>query len=360
MENVARAVAERTAAAGLGVRVITSRLPRSAASREEGPARVIRCAAWEVGHTPVAPGAMAALLASPRPDVLHLHVAQPLAPEAALLVARLRDVPLVAHVHLDVARSGPLGVLLPAWKRFALGPVLRRADRVVVYGASYVDLVRARYGVAAERIEVIPGGVDLPGAGRVHRGGGARILFVGRLVPQKDVPLLVEAVARLASHGSHATLRIVGDGEDAARIRGRIRSLGLEGRVELVGRRDGAALAAELREAAVLALPSERESQGLVLLEAMAHGLPVVAADIPGVRDLVRQRETGLLAARDPDAFATALDEALRDVPLREALARAGLEVAAAHAWERIVPRWLALYERVVSERRAGAASGRG
>lgn len=350
MENVVRAVAERTSAAGLDVSVLTTRLPRRT-SATDGGIRVRRCAALELAHTPIAPGLLCGLLAAPRPSLLHVHVAQPLTPEVACAVAALRGLPYVAHVHLDVGPSGPLGWLLPAYKRALLGAVLRRAARVVVYTPGYAELVGARYRVGHDRIAVIPGGVDLPAAAREPMDGAETILFVGRLSRQKDVPLLVDALALLAARGRPTRLRIVGEGEEKAAVRARVHAAGLADRVELLGRLEGAPLAAELRRATLLALPSERESFGLVLVEAMAHGTPVVAADVPGVRDVVRHGASGLLAPREPTAFAAALERVLGDAALREALFRGGLAAAAEYGWDRIIPRYLELYAAVDAER---------
>jgi glycosyltransferase involved in cell wall biosynthesis len=351
MENVARAIAERTAAAGVDVSVVTTRLPRRA-DAAGGAVPVRRCGAIEVAHTPIAPGLVPALLAAPAGAILHVHVGQPLVPEQAFLAARLRGLPYVAHFHLDVGPSGPLGVLLPSYKRAFLGPVLRRAARVVVYGPSQAGIVEARHGVAPDRIEAIPGGVDLPAAPVARPACDVEtVLFVGRLSRQKNLPVLVEAVGLLAARGRATRLRIVGEGDEERAVRAAIRAGGLEGRAALLGRLEGERLSAELRAATVLALPSERESMGLVLVEAMAHGLPVVAADVPGIRDVVEDGRTGLLAPPEPRAFAAALERALSDAPLRATLAQGGLAAAPAFGWDRIVPRWLALYAAVAAER---------
>jgi phosphatidylinositol alpha-mannosyltransferase len=351
MEAVARSVAERTFAAGALVSVLTSALPRRAPAPGGDAVPVTRCAAFEAAHTPVVPGLLARLLRLPGDAVVHLHVAQPLVPETVYLASRLRSLPFLAHVHLDVGPSGPLGFLLPAYKRRFLGPVLRAATAVVVYTEDYVPLVCRAYGVPAGRVHVIPGGIDPPPP---QDGDGARredtVLFVGRLSPQKNLFLLLDALRLLRERGRPASLRIVGEGEEEGRIREGVRARGFDGCVVLLGRLEGENLAREFRSAALLALPSERESFGLVLVEAMGHGTPVVATDIPGVRNVVEPGRTGLLAAADPESFAAALEALLADGELRRRLSENGLREAVRYDWREIVPRYMDLYERIRRE----------
>jgi len=223
---------------------------------------------------------------------------------------------------------------------------------VVVYTPGYVPLIQKRYGVPAERIEVIPAGVDPPSSFGDRGRGEETVLFVGRLSTQKNLPLLLEALRILVCRGRPATLRIVGEGEEEGLLRRLVSELGLADRVILAGRLEGEALAREYRRASVLALPSERESFGIVLIEAMSYGTPVVATDILGLRDVVDNGVTGLLCAGVPEAFAGALEAVLADPALRERLAAAGLEEARRYDWRVIIPRYLALYDQIAGQGR--------
>ncbi|HEY5999417.1 MAG TPA: glycosyltransferase family 4 protein [bacterium] len=346
METLTRQIAERTAAAGLDVRVVTSALPRRPAVPDG--VSVSRCAAFEFARTPVIPGLVPRLLRLPPDAVVHLHVAQPLVPELVRWGGAVRRFPFIAHLHLDIGPSGPLGCLLPLYKRLLLAPVLRAAAAVVVYTPGYARLVAEAHGVAAERIEVIPAGVEPPPSGDSWR-GEERLLFVGRLCRQKNIPLLLEAVHLLVRRGRPTTLRIVGEGEERERLQRLVAALKLEDRVVFAGRLEGAALSREYGSAAALALPSERESFGIVLIEAMSHGTPAVATDIPGVRDVIADGRTGLLAAPEPRSFAGALEAVLADRGLWARLSAAGRVEAARYDWPRIVARYVALYERVAA-----------
>jgi colanic acid/amylovoran biosynthesis glycosyltransferase len=159
------------------------------------------------------------------------------------------------------------------------------------------------------------------------------ILCVGTLHEVKGQGCLVEACRLLAESGADVTCTLVGDGPDRAALVRQIAGSGLEGRVTLAGRRTRAEVAELLSRAHVLVSPSvptaegKREGIPVVLMEAMASGVPVVASGISGIPELVDDGETGLLVpARDPSALAGALRRLHDDPALGERLARAGRE----------------------------------
>ena len=144
----------------------------------------------------------------------------------------------------------------------------------------------------AGKIVVIPNAVDLSRTVAVRlEHAGKRVGFIGRLDPVKRVPDLVRAVGYL---GGNVSLDIYGEGSQRAEIERTVRQLGLESRVKLHGAISGPEGA--LAEMDVLVLPSEAEGFGLVLIEAMAAGVPVVGTDVAGIRDVVVDGENGLLA----------------------------------------------------------------
>ena len=157
------------------------------------------------------------------------------------------------------------------------------------------------------------------------------ILCVGTLHEVKGQGYLVEACRLLAETGADITCTLVGDGPDRAALVRRIAAAGLEGRVALAGRRTRGEVAELLSRAHVLVSPSvptaegKREGIPVVLMEAMASGVPVVASGISGIPELVEDGTTGLLVPpRDSSALASALRRLHDDPALRERLARAG------------------------------------
>lgn len=313
----------------------------------DGRLRVVRHRTWVVAHTPVAPGMLTALLRKrPAPDVLHVHTGQALIPEIGWLASRLRGVPYVAHVHLVVRPSSAAGrVLLPVYDRMLFGPFLRRAQRVICLTGAMRDEVLTRYRVPRERVRIVPNGVDLsrPAPGTDAR-AARELLFVGRLVEQKNVLAAVEAMAELPRD---VTLRIVGEGELAPRIRARIDELGLSN-VRLEGRMDPAELAAAYRRAAALLMPSSHEGMPLVLLEALAAGVPVLCSRIP---ELVEVGGDAVLTV-DPvtsQRLAAAVRGLLADDPGRALLSARARDRAARYEWSTVACSVDAVYAEVRS-----------
>jgi glycosyltransferase involved in cell wall biosynthesis len=333
MENTVQIIAESFAATRR-VEVLTSTCGAAGQPRVQrsGQLTVRRLRGPEIAHTPVAPALISTLLRRHRDCIVHLHVAQALTPEIVWATSRLRRRAYVAHFHLDVDPSGRAGRWLPLYKRVLLGRALRAASCVIVPSASQVDFVVERYRVPRERVIFVPNGVRRLGAGPA---AGARpwapplrVLFVGRLAPQKNIPLLIEALGRMAQP---AELVVAGDGPELSELLGLVARLGLRN-VRLVGRQEPAGLSTWYRWADVFVLSSHKESMPLAVLEAMSFGLPVVATDVPGLRELCSG--AGLLVPPDPAALASALDALAADPAARQRLAAQSLARADASGWE--------------------------
>jgi glycosyltransferase involved in cell wall biosynthesis len=180
--------------------------------------------------------------------------------------------------------------------------VLRSARLVI---AASTALAESALQLGALRVEVIPSGVDLP----PEVGDEAtppEVLFAGRLSPEKGVDDLVAAAAGMK-------LVVAGDGPLRARVPGALGFVPHDELQQLYAR------------AAVVACPSRREGFGVACLEAMAHGRPVVATSVGGLRDIVVAEETGIVVPpRDPEALRRALQRLLADHDLRLRLGAAG------------------------------------
>jgi glycosyltransferase involved in cell wall biosynthesis len=151
------------------------------------------------------------------------------------------------------------------------------------------------------------------------------VLTVGRLVPEKGAPVLVEAVARATARGVPVRLSIVGAGPLSEQLAAQARTAGLDGAVELVGPLGQDELPALYRTADVFCLPSFAEGLPVVLMEAMASGLPVVTTAIAGIPELVVDHRTGIVVpAGRADLVADALVELSADPALRRRLGTAG------------------------------------
>jgi glycosyltransferase involved in cell wall biosynthesis len=155
--------------------------------------------------------------------------------------------------------------------------------------------------------------------------GEPRILCVGRLVQRKGQSLLVEACAALLERGVPVQLTLVGDGPTRADLEAQARRIGVGDRVHFAGAVGHDAVLPMLRSADIFCLPSFSEGVPVVLMEAMAHSIPVVTTQIMGIPELVENERTGLLVAPGrADVLVDALARLLRDPELRERLGARG------------------------------------
>ena len=291
---------------------------------------VRRFRALEFASTPISPGLFAALLREPRGSVWHVHCCSALIPEQVMLAARLRRRAYVLHFHADVAASGPLGRLLPAYKKHVFGRAVRAAARVLVLSAGQAAFVERTYRVPPGRIRVVPNGVSeaqFRAPRQTATGGALRVLYVGRLGAEKNVARLIDAVA-LAKR--EVRLRVVGEGPQRAELVRRAAEAGVE--VEFAGPLYGEELTRAYEQAELFVLPSDGEGMPMAVLEAMAAGLPVLATDVPGSRELVSGY--GMLAAPEAAALAQAIDELADDAALRFRLAQQCARAARDYDWE--------------------------
>jgi glycosyltransferase involved in cell wall biosynthesis len=347
LEKVVEALVAYRMARRLDVTVLTSRDAACAKGPDQdGAGCVQRLRSWEVAHTAIIPGLPARLLRLPPDSLVHLHVAQAFVPEAVYAAHLLRRLPYVAQLHLDVGPSGPTGVLLRAYKPLVLGPVLRAAARVVVFTAEQRAAVSARYRIDPAHMAVIPNGAEETFfyAGQRLPHPKPRLLFVGRFTVQKNLPLLLRALAGV-SERFETTL--VGDGEAGADLKQLAAGLGLQN-VRFYGRADGDELRELYRTADIFVLPSEREGMPLVLLEALAMGLPVVATDIPGIRDVITDGVNGVLVPpHDAAALRTALLSVAADRDGYRRMSETACHLAARYSWAEVGAQFERLYVQV-------------
>ncbi len=193
---------------------------------------------------------------------------------------------------------------------------VRAADRVIVTAESVGDYLVERHGLDRARLRVVPNHVDLarfrPGPAGAREKG--RVIFVGRLSPEKNLAALVRAVAQVPG----ARLQLVGDGVEHAGLARLAEELGTP--LELSGTVPNERLGALLQRAEVFALPSRYEGQPKSLLEAMAAGLPALGSRAAGIRAVIRHGETGWLCEPEPASLAEGLRTLLGDAALRQRL----------------------------------------
>lgn len=330
IESFIRDIVQSTVRAGCGVAVLC--MGRVAQLQEEDyyGALVLRAPIWKiVASQPLGWAYFRTFFRRARDfDIVHVHAPNMLA-ALALLMSRVPG-KIVVHWHADVVGYGLIGKLIRPLEWL----MLRRADVLVATSQAYADaspLLRQ----FRDKIHIAPPGVVDPlgdpepaAAGLSVLGEGAdsapMILAVGRLVPYKGFEILIDAARELPRE---CRVVIVGGGELKSALAARIRERDVQDRVILAGRVNDASLQALFRRASVFCLPSitRAEAFGLVMLEAMAHGLPIVATNIPGsgVPWVNQHGITGLnVPAGDAPALAAALVQMLRDPDLCVRLGR--------------------------------------
>lgn len=312
------------------------------------------------------PASLSDTLDTFRPDVIHAH--HPfLLGMTAVRIARFRSLPLVfTHHTLYEQYTHYVPGDSPPMKRFAIELATRFAnltDHVFAPSESVRDLLLER-GVTTP-IAVVPTGVDIQrfasgdGAGFRSRIGLPAAAFVvghvGRLAPEKNLEFLARAVALLLQHRSDAHFVVVGSGPSEQMIQEVCSAAGVADRLHLAGVLQHDALTDALHAMDVFAFASKSETQGMVLTEAMAAGVPVVALDAPGAREVVKDRENGrLLCEESVDTFCAALAWiGRRSQRGRHRLARAARNTAEGLSMPRCADKALRCYATLVRKVRA-------
>jgi glycogen(starch) synthase len=229
--------------------------------------------------------------------------------------------------------------------RAGLRRILRQAD-VVTACSAYVLRDLEAFGVIHGPTHVVPNGVepdDFAITTPSPDGLGRYVLAIGRLVPQKGFDVLVEAFKSDALRD--LTLVLAGDGPERGKLESRAADLGLATRVRFLGSVERSRLPALLGGAVAFAFPSRGEAFGIALLEAMAAGVPAVAATSGGVPEFAHDGENALLVPPDnPTALAEGLARLVADAQLRERLSCGGRKTAADLAWSELAYRYEQIY----------------
>ena len=250
---------------------------------------------------------------------LHNHIAKASC-TVAMLASALTGIPYSFTLH------GPDDLMSP--EHWRLDEKIARAAFV----ACISDYCRAQAMLAGDRrywdkLHVVHCGIDPARYDAPLRPLGARLLFVGRLAAVKGLPVLFVALAQVRKIRPELHLTVIGDGPERAALEAEVRDLGLTDDISFVGYQSQDGVAQALREADLLVLPSFAEGVPVVLMEAMAACLPVVATRIAGVPELVIEGETGLLVAAGDDVdLARALVQVLADPEKMRHMGAAGRE----------------------------------
>jgi colanic acid/amylovoran biosynthesis glycosyltransferase len=273
----------------------------------------------------------------------------------AFMVACWMDKHHHSHLHAHFGTVGStVGVLVKAYNGCTLsvtihGPdefddvpgqhlvlKMERADRVICISQfARSQLMRLSPPHCWPKMQVCRLGVDTQHfrpRGNVREPGPTRLLSVGRLAPAKGQLLMVQACAQLKEQGAAFELTVVGDGPDRQRLQRAVQDAGLSDCVAFTGALNTAEVHRQLQQADAFVLPSLAEGIPVVLMEAMASGVPCVTTPVNGIPELVRHDVNGLLATPgDVDALCTQLGRMVADGELRARLGQAARQTVCDH-----------------------------
>src|SRR5829696_4780760 len=292
-----------------------------------------------------------------RADLVHVHLGEDLAVlPVGTAAARLHRLPLVLTIHTSLRHTLAVSDLRSAVLKALGGPIERWGEHsaeAVLAITPRLSRLLVSDGVEEDRIHLIPPGVNPslfegPFEDPFSGVGKPRVLFVGRLAPQKGVRALVAAAGLLKD--PRAQVLLVGDGPERLALEREAERLGVGGRLHFVGFLAHDRLPAVMSHADLLVLPSLYEELGTVLLEAIQVGLPIVASKTGGIPEVVEDGVNGMLVPPDdPEALARAIDCILADRGLANRLSEGAQERGKDYDWEVLARRVLRVYQGVTA-----------
>ncbi len=351
-------ICARLVARGHSVRLLAAGFRGAAAATTMHGVRVRRLAGNRYTYYPQLPFALRRELAAEPADVV-VDVLNKL-PFFTPLVA---DVPCCAIVHHlfggTAFRQVPFPIAMVTSVAEKLIPfVYRETPMLAISESTRIDLV-AR-GIPARHVIVAPPGISatyMPGP------PGPRpplIVWIGRLERYKRADLMVEAFIDVRRRVPAARLVVIGSGQARGALEDLVRARGLGGAVEFTGFVSEGRKIEYLQRAAVLVNTSEKEGFGLTVIEGNACGTPSVSTDVAGLRDSVRDGETGILVPfGNTAALADAVVRMLTDEPLRERLAAAGFTWAATFSWDAAADATERTIDAAIARRAAAVTTAR-
>ena len=328
---------------GHDVEVATSRYSRMPETENLNGIKITRLPQWiNMYNTPLVTSIQSFVRRS-HADVVHVHSPPPFTERFAAKGAKESGKPLVVTHHCDLELKGIFGNLAVNLYQSMLGKYpLENADRVISTTNSYATTSRSLWDID---VDVVPNAVDINRFHPTNEGDFIRekyaakdeslALFVGRLVPHKGIGILIRAI----NYTQNGKLMIIGDGPYLSWLKKLTKKLDLEDRVIFVGPISDYWLPAYYAATDVVVLPSTSrlEAFGIVGLEGMATGKPLILSDIPGVREVISPEEGFIVEPLDPEAIAEALEKIWSYPEMAKQMGKRGRErVEKLFSWEKV------------------------
>lgn len=287
-------------------------------------------------------------------DLIHAHVALPDGYAATKLKQKYGK-PVIVTIH---GQDLQITLYRSKGSKNALIHVFKEADRIVTVSGKLRKIAEKSLGYA-EKIITIGNGIAVDKLASAERSKGFRssnsyktLLSVSNLIPQKGIEFNLRAFAKIASKYPDLKYTIIGDGPEKARLETLASNLGITNRVEFLGRLPHTEVLAYMAKAEVFSLPSWNEAFGVVYIEAMAFGKPVIGCRGEGLEDFVEHGKTGMLVKpRDVDSLVEALDFLLSHPDEAKAMGeRARRLVLENYTWEKNAEKTIEVYKEVLHD----------
>jgi glycosyltransferase involved in cell wall biosynthesis len=306
------------------------------------------------------------LLPTIKLDVIHTHHPFLLGQTAAIKAKEL-DLPLVFTFHTqyrEYTHYVPLSAetvqdFLKTTVDHWLQDFMRRCQHIVIPSESMREMLVKEYGLK-NRFTVIPTGIDLEA---YRKANGTKIrkkkrwendivmISVGRLALEKNWTMLLQATALVLKDHPKFRLVLIGDGADRKKLEELAKELRIKRRVTFTGKIPFAEIPSYMKAADLFGFASITETQGLVTLEAMAAGLPVVAVDASGTRDILKHGQQGYLVENDAEAFAAGVTKLLKNPDRMKRFAEAAYRKAESFGIEKLTGKLLGVYEQAILDK---------
>ena len=289
-------------------------------------------------------------------DIIHFNIVPTWINGSSMLLkfAKGRGSHTVLNIHGIIQLEHKLEPAVGSISYIALLNILKSCkvvDRVVVNSEYMRTNVVTWYGIDRDKIVVIPNGVDLRRFNecddKLMLEGDPTILYLGDLMRMKGVDVLIQAIAKLRSELPNMKLHLVGSGymSDFQLL---AKKKGIEKYVVFHGWATYSMVSHYYKSADICVFPSRHEGFGIVILEAMSSGIPIIASNIGSFREIVSNGKNGILfKSEDADALSKAILALYQDLDLRKKISQAALKTVTQYSWENIAERYVSLYKHL-------------
>ena len=292
-------------------------------------------------------------------DIIHAYIPVPIFADLGALAAKIKRVPFVLSPRAEFELEGPLKILTDVWNSTVEKITYHLADKVVVQNDYMENYTRKRFGVKDEMGKIINGiDINIPKGGKVaeRKRWGFKpdekiILFVEVLDVHKGTDILINAFAKVRKNIKGARLVIAGDGCDRKRLEEEVNKLGIKDEVLFLGMVHHDFIGSLMVTSDIVCVPSFRESCPRSALEAMACGRPVIASNVGGIPEIIRDGKTGLLVEpRNVDELSRAIKKIILNKKLQDKMGDAAREWSKRFSWDLVSESYLKIYKDLLRE----------